>query len=78
MQTILVTGGAGFIGSCFVRRAVRRGDTKIVRMICSIVDRLQPDLPHAPCESLIQYVRDRPGHNRRYAIDASEIKHELG
>jgi dTDP-glucose 4,6-dehydratase len=50
----------------------------IVKMVCSIVDRLRPDLPHRPCESLIKYVRDRPGHDRRYAIDASKIKLELG
>ena len=32
MQTVLVTGGAGFIGSCFVRRAMQRGDTRIINL----------------------------------------------
>ncbi|MEZ6128849.1 MAG: dTDP-glucose 4,6-dehydratase [Planctomycetaceae bacterium] len=50
----------------------------IVRTICRTVDRLCPDLPHRPCESLVTYVRDRPGHDRRYAIDASRISRELG
>ena len=50
----------------------------VVRTICGIVDSLRPGLPHAPCESLIAFVQDRPGHDRRYAIDAGKIRHELG
>jgi dTDP-glucose 4,6-dehydratase len=50
----------------------------VVRGICEVVGRLRPDLPHAPCSNLITYVADRPGHDRRYAIDASKIKSELG
>ena len=50
----------------------------IVKTICQTVDRLKSDLAHSPCESLITYVQDRPGHDRRYAIDASKIKNELG
>lgn len=50
----------------------------IVKTICETVDRLQPGLAHSPCESLITYVTDRPGHDRRYAIDASKIRDELG
>ena len=55
-----------------------RKNIEIVREICRTVDRLRPDLPHAPCESLITYVTDRPGHDRRYAIDSSKIQKELG
>ena len=50
----------------------------VVKTICSLVDSLRPGLPHAPCASLIDYVADRPGHDRRYAIDASLIENELG
>jgi dTDP-glucose 4,6-dehydratase len=50
----------------------------VVHTICSAVDELQSDLPHAPCKSLIQFVPDRPGHDRRYAIDSSKIQRELG
>ena len=50
----------------------------VVQTICRIVDELRPGLPHAPCTSLITFVRDRPGHDRRYAIDASQIQRELG
>ena len=49
---------------------------EVVQMICSILDELRPQgAPHA---SLITYVQDRPGHDRRYAIDASKIARELG
>ena len=37
-----------------------------------------PNLPHAPCRGLITRVKDRPGHDRRYAIDAGKIHRELG
>jgi dTDP-glucose 4,6-dehydratase len=50
----------------------------VVQTICRIVDELRPGLPHAPCTSLVTFVRDRPGHDRRYAIDASKIQSELG
>jgi dTDP-glucose 4,6-dehydratase len=50
----------------------------VVRTICRLVDELRPGLPHAPCSSLITFVPDRPGHDRRYAIDAGKIRRELG
>jgi dTDP-glucose 4,6-dehydratase len=50
----------------------------IVRAICRTIDALQPGLPHAPCESLIRFVADRPGHDRRYAVDTTKISRELG
>jgi dTDP-glucose 4,6-dehydratase len=50
----------------------------VVETICDTVDRLRPGLSHAPCRSLIRFVTDRPGHDRRYAIDASKIERELG
>ncbi len=49
----------------------------VVELICEAVDRLRPGLPHAPCRQLIRFVTDRPGHDRRYAIDASKIDREL-
>ena len=51
---------------------------ELVRQICATVDRLCPGSPHAPCESLIEFVTDRPGHDRRYAMDAGKIQAELG
>ena len=54
-----------------------RTNKEVVDTICNIVDELRPELPHAPCSSLITYVKDRPGHDQRYAIDASKISEEL-
>jgi len=49
----------------------------VVRTICSILDELAP-LKNSQYSALITYVTDRPGHDRRYAIDASKIQSELG
>lgn len=50
----------------------------LVQTLCQLMDELAPDLPVKPCSNLITYVKDRPGHDRRYAIDATKIKTELG
>lgn len=53
-----------------------RRNIDVVRRICLILDELRPrPRPH---ESLISFVADRPGHDRRYAIDASKLERELG
>jgi dTDP-glucose 4,6-dehydratase len=50
----------------------------LVKQICKLMDELAPELPIRPAEKLITFVKDRPGHDRRYAIDATKIKTELG
>ncbi|NEP44968.1 MAG: NAD-dependent epimerase/dehydratase family protein, partial [Okeania sp. SIO2H7] len=50
----------------------------LVHTLCEIMDELAPDLPTRPSKELITFVKDRPGHDRRYAIDASKIATELG
>ena len=55
-----------------------RTNKDVVETICQIVDQQIPDLPHRPCTSLIDYVTDRPGHDRRYAIDTTKIRREIG
>ncbi|WP_395140016.1 dTDP-glucose 4,6-dehydratase [Schlegelella aquatica] len=50
---------------------------EIVRTICRLLDELRPDAA-GPHERLITFVADRPGHDRRYAIDARKIERELG
>jgi dTDP-glucose 4,6-dehydratase len=55
-----------------------RTNLQVVREICDLVDRELPNLPQRPSSKLIQFVADRPGHDRRYAIDASKIRRELG
>lgn len=47
-------------------------------MVCSILDTLKPRVDGASYKELIVFVKDRPGHDRRYAIDASKIERELG
>ena len=49
----------------------------IVQAICDLFDELNPQLGGGS-RKLITFVKDRPGHDRRYAIDAAKIKHELG
>ena len=50
----------------------------IARQICSVLDELQPRPDRRPYAMLIEHVQDRPGHDLRYAIDASKIRRELG
>ncbi|CAA9428580.1 dTDP-glucose 4,6-dehydratase [uncultured Rubrobacteraceae bacterium] len=52
-----------------------RTNLEVVKTICALLDELVPGSPH---ESLITFVADRPGHDRRYAIDAGKIERELG
>ena len=49
-----------------------------VKTLCSILDELKPKLDGTKYESQITYVKDRPGHDRRYAIDATKLEKELG
>ncbi len=50
----------------------------IVNLICSLLDEMVPQPNGKSYTELITYVQDRPGHDRRYAIDASKIQRELG
>jgi dTDP-glucose 4,6-dehydratase len=50
----------------------------VVQTICSILDGLRPKADGTSYASQITYVKDRPGHDRRYAIDATKIERELG
>ena len=51
---------------------------EVVQTICKILDELKPQVNAQPYESLITFVKDRPGHDLRYAIDASKMANELG
>ena len=51
---------------------------EVVKTICKILDELKPQANGQTYESLITFVKDRPGHDLRYAIDASKIKKDLG
>ncbi|MEM8779006.1 MAG: GDP-mannose 4,6-dehydratase, partial [Cyanobacteria bacterium P01_G01_bin.49] len=50
----------------------------LVMMLCDLMDELAVDLPVKPAKQLITFVKDRPGHDRRYAIDSTKIRTKLG
>jgi dTDP-glucose 4,6-dehydratase len=76
LRTVLSRGVPGETynigGNC------ERTNLTVVQTICRLVDQLGGELAHRPCDSLITRVPDRPGHDRRYAIDAGKISHQLG
>jgi dTDP-glucose 4,6-dehydratase len=55
-----------------------RKNLDVVNTICDLVDEMRPNAALGPRRKLITYVKDRPGHDRRYAIDASKLARELG
>lgn len=55
-----------------------RDNLWLVDRLCTILDELLPTSPHCPHKQLIQFVKDRPGHDRRYAINFTKIRRELG
>lgn len=55
-----------------------RRNIDVVKAVCSIIDRLAPNAAIGPRANLITFVTDRPGHDARYAIDASKIARDLG
>jgi dTDP-glucose 4,6-dehydratase len=69
---------AGQIGETYnVGGNAERENIVVVKTICALLDQRAPLASGHPRESLITYVRDRPGHDRRYAIDAGKLKREL-
>lgn len=75
LETVVAAGRPGETynigGNC------ERTNVEVVNTICRVVQALLPELGH-DCETLITFIDDRPGHDRRYAIDTSKIKNELG
>ena len=76
LDTVIHKGKAGETYNIGGNNEVKNID--LVRILCDLMDELAPDLPVKPAQNLITFVRDRPGHDRRYAIDASKIRTELG
>ncbi len=56
----------------------QRSNLSVVETLCALLDELRPDSAFVPHKQLVRYVQDRPGHDRRYAIDARKIESELG
>ena len=70
---------AGRVGETYnVGGDAERENIEVVRAICRLLDARRPLADGRARESLITFVADRPGHDRRYAIDASKLKGELG
>jgi len=55
-----------------------KANIEVVKTICNILDALKPKADGKSYAEQITFVKDRPGHDRRYAIDASKLKRELG
>ncbi|MGC9159280.1 MAG: dTDP-glucose 4,6-dehydratase, partial [Terracidiphilus sp.] len=76
MRAVLAGGRAGETyhigGNC------QRRNLDVVTAICDLVDEMRPDPAIGPRKHLVAFVEDRPGHDRRYALDASKIGRELG
>ncbi len=75
IETVLVRGAVGETYN--VGGWNEKTNLEVVKTICAVLDVSRP-LPSGSYESLIKFVADRPGHDRRYAIDASRIERELG
>jgi dTDP-glucose 4,6-dehydratase len=70
---------AGRVGETYnVGGNAERENIAVVKTICALLDGHQPLADGRARESLITYVKDRPGHDRRYAIDSSKLQDELG
>jgi dTDP-glucose 4,6-dehydratase len=70
---------AGRVGETYnVGGNAERENLTVVKTICALLDERRPLAGGRPRESLITFVKDRPGHDRRYAIDAGKLKRELG
>jgi dTDP-glucose 4,6-dehydratase len=76
IQTVLARGRAGETYNIGGRNEKR--NLEIVEAICSILDEIRPGDPVVPHRQLMKFVADRPGHDRRYAMDAGKMERELG
>lgn len=76
IRSVLSRGKIGETYNIGGRNEIKNLD--VVNMICSALDDLRPNDPVVPHKKLITFVNDRPGHDRRYAMDTSKIESELG
>jgi len=76
IRRVLDAGCAG--GTYNVGGNAERENLVVVKTICALLDARRPLAGGRSRESLITFVKDRPGHDRRYAIDASKLQSELG
>ena len=78
-RAIMQVLGRGHVGETYnIGGGEERENVAVVRLICTTLDALRPRRDGASYAEQIAFVRDRPGHDRRYAIDARKITRELG
>ena len=76
IRTVLAKGRLGETYNVGGRN--EKANLDVVKTLCGILDELKPKADGTKYESQIIYVKDRPGHDRRYAIDATKLEKELG
>jgi dTDP-glucose 4,6-dehydratase len=76
LQTVFEKGAVG--SSYMVGGNSERTNLEVVHVICDALDRIRPRADKLSYKEQIQFVADRPGHDFRYAIDATKLKTELG
>ncbi|MBS0214255.1 MAG: dTDP-glucose 4,6-dehydratase [Proteobacteria bacterium] len=75
IRTVIANGKVGETYN--VGGNAEKQNIEVVKTICALLDQRKPKVDGSKYESQITYVQDRPGHDRRYAIDASKLKREL-
>jgi dTDP-glucose 4,6-dehydratase len=79
VRAILAALEKGRVGETYnIGTNAEKTTVQMVDAITTLLDELVPNSAHKPHKSLMKFVTDRPGHDRRYAIDATKIKTELG
>jgi dTDP-glucose 4,6-dehydratase len=76
LQTVLERGRVGETYN--VGGGNQRSNLEVVTTLCALLDELVPESKFKPHFQLVKYVADRPGHDRRYAIDARKLEAEFG
>jgi dTDP-glucose 4,6-dehydratase len=76
LEAVLTRGAIG--ESYNIGGRSERTNLQVVESVCAILDRKRPRADGSPHRELIDFVADRPGHDRRYAIDCSKAERELG
>ncbi|MEO6801810.1 MAG: dTDP-glucose 4,6-dehydratase [Granulicella sp.] len=77
-RAIMTVLEKGTLGECYnIGGNNQRANIDVVNTLCALLDELAPNSAHRPHAQLIIYVKDRPGHDRRYAIDARKIQREF-
>ncbi|HLW92958.1 MAG TPA: dTDP-glucose 4,6-dehydratase [Roseiarcus sp.] len=77
-RALITIAEKGRVGESYnVGGGAERANIDVVEAICRLLDEMAPRVEREPRTSLIAFVADRPGHDRRYAIDASKLRREL-